>query len=102
MAFTPEQLARMNGETTDPRRQRAAPARRDAGTAPLTSCPSAGCPARGVDVYRADGHDVGCTWMQRIAPRCVEHDELLRPDETSCPAPGADEDADDPHRRRAS
>ena len=63
-----------------------------------TVCPG-GCDAAGADVYRADAHPVTCRWMMDNPHRCAQHDELLRPDETTCPHPDVSEDATDPHRR---
>lgn len=68
----------------------------DSGDA-FTECPE--CTVSGADVYRADAHPISCAWMMRTARRCGDHDELLRPDEATCPAPTVDEDADDPHGR---
>jgi hypothetical protein len=67
-------------------------------TAILTECPAA-CGVTGVDVYRAQAHPTTCRWMMREARRCIEHDELLRPDEPRCPAPDVPEEAFDPHSR---
>lgn len=66
----------------------------------LDRCPGE-CGATGMNVYRADGHPTSCVWMMREARRCAHHDELLRPDEPTCPAPDVDEEADDPHGRLA-
>jgi hypothetical protein len=63
----------------------------------LDACPE--CSVTGPDVYRAGAHPTSCRWMMRTARRCLEHDELLRPDEADCPAPDVDEEADDPHGR---
>ena len=64
----------------------------------LTECPD--CDVTGSDAYRAEAHPVSCSWMMRSIQRCSEHDELLRPDEPTCPAPDVPEEADDPHNRR--
>jgi hypothetical protein len=63
-----------------------------------TVCPG-GCGATGPDVYRAEGHRLFCDWMMSRARRCAEHDELLRPDEATCPAPDVPEETDDAHGR---
>jgi hypothetical protein len=67
-------------------------------TTVLTACPD--CDVTGPDVYRAEAHPTSCRWMMDNEHRCIQHDELLRPDETECPAPNVDEEADDPHARR--
>ena len=73
----------------------------DTDTGPvLTDCPDPGCNVTGADVYRAEAHPISCAWMMRDARRCSEHDELLRPDEATCPTPDLDEDTPDAHGRR--
>jgi hypothetical protein len=66
----------------------------------LDACPDPSCSVTGPEVYRADAHPIFCGWMMGNLNRCPQHDELLRPDESECPAPDADEDSDDPHNRR--
>lgn len=67
----------------------------------LEKCPEGD--ATGPDVYRAHGHSKGtaCHWMMMDARRCGEHDELLRPDEDTCPYPDAPEEDEnqDQHNR---
>lgn len=61
-------------------------------------CPG-GCGATGAEVYQAEAHPTSCDWMMKICPRCSEHDELLRPDEPSCPYPDVPEETPNPHGR---
>lgn len=60
----------------------------------LTECPT--CDATGPEnVYRAAGHPTSCSWMMDNEHRCVQHDELLLPDEETCPNPEAEEPEDE-------
>jgi len=62
-------------------------------------CPG-GCGVSGTrDTYRAAAHPTSCNWMMSVCPRCSEHDELLQPNEPTCPYPETAEDDPDPHRR---
>lgn len=61
-------------------------------------CPG-GCGVTGTDVYRAEAHPTSCHWMMREARRCIQHDELLRPDEPECPFPSLDDETPNPHGR---
>lgn len=66
----------------------------------LTVCPD--CGLTGPEVYRAESHPLSCKWMMNNMHRCGPHDELLRPDEETCPFPDEPEDADDAHHRLVS
>ncbi len=90
MAFSPEDLARLNGEPA-----RTSP--QTGGGPLLDKCPS--CSTAGPAVYVAAQHFAVCPWMQHNLHRCPEHDELLLPSETRCPHPDVPEEWADPHSR---